>query len=89
MTLCEQHISAAEFWGVVGKSGVDGVCWLDGDRKSFGKWFCLTYFVSLWCFLGSEIDIAIWFRRPSRCLVVAYVQEKTQLFSSTEVRCNM
>lgn len=41
-TVCEQHISAAEFWRVVGKSGADGRCWLDGDRKCFGKWFGLT-----------------------------------------------
>lgn len=45
--------------------------------------------VSLWCFLGTETDIAIWFRRPNMCLIVAYVHEKTLLLSSTEVCCDM
>ena len=81
-TVYEQHISSAEFWRVVGKSGVDGG-WMEivRDGESFGKWFSLTYkgpnCVSLRCFLGSEIDTAIWFHRPNRCLIVAYVHERT------------
>lgn len=52
------------------------------NRENNGKSFSLTYkgpnFVSLRCFLGCEIDIAIWFHRPNRCLIVAYVPERTQ-----------
>lgn len=51
------------------------------NRESFGKWFSLTYkgprFVSLGCFLDSEIDTAIWLHRPKRCMIVACVHERT------------
>lgn len=51
------------------------------NREGFGKWFSLTYkgpnFISLPCFLGSETDIAVWFHRLNRCLIVAYVHERT------------
>jgi len=50
------------------------------NREGFGNWFSLTdkgpNFVSL-CFPSSEIDIAVWFNRPNRCLIIAYVQERT------------
>ena len=68
---------------LLGKSGVDGRWWLDGDCEQQGKlWEMVqsdlqrTQFC-LWCFLGSEIDVAIWFHRPNRCLIVAYVRERT------------